>query len=69
MEISKFRVWMRSRPAMCREFYDGYVLVAAKNPDAAIEQAKDRAARTHGHRDWVVERVDILRDQQRDLPP
>jgi hypothetical protein len=57
METSRFRVWMYSRPGLCREFYDGYVMVVAEDKDRAIERAKDR-----GHRDWIVERIEILRD-------
>ena len=62
MQGGKYRVWMRSRPGMGREYDDGYVLVTAETPEAASERAKDRAHRVHGHRDWVVERVDALPD-------
>ncbi len=60
MSSKRYRVWMHSRPAMCREFHDGKVDVAADDEETAIKRAKDRAASVHGHRDWVIERVEIL---------
>lgn len=56
--MREYRVFMHSRPAMGRTFYDGKVDVRADDEDKAIEQAISRAARVHGHRDWKVERVE-----------
>lgn len=57
----KYRVWMRTKPAMCRSFYDGKVDVRADSYDDAVEEAIRRAARVHGHRDFVIEKVEALR--------
>ena len=57
-KMNSYRVWMHSRPAMCRTFYEGKVDVRAENDDEAIEVAISRAAGVHGHRDWKVERVE-----------
>lgn len=56
----KLRVWMHSRPAMGRTFYDGKVDVEADDFDEAREAAISRAARIHGHRDWVVEKIESI---------
>lgn len=56
--MNDYRVWMHSRPAMCRTIYEGKVDVAAESMDEAIEEAISRAARVHGHRDWKIERVE-----------
>ena len=53
-----YRVFMHSRPAMCRTFYDGKVDVRAESDDEAVEIAINRAARVHGHRDWVIEKIE-----------
>ena len=50
---------MCSRPAICREHGHGKVDVADDDTQQAIERAKAQAARVHGHRDWVIERVEI----------
>jgi len=55
-----YRVWMRSRPAMGRTFYDGKVDVWAENDVEAEEEAVARAARVHGHRDWEIDRIERL---------
>lgn len=57
--MTSYRVWMHTKPAMCRTFYDGKVDVVAESADDAIEEAIRRAARTHGHRDFVVKSVEI----------
>lgn len=44
---------------MCREYYHGKVDVVADDEEQAILRAKTEAARVHGHRDWVIERVEI----------
>lgn len=54
----KFRVWMHTKPAMCRTFYDGKVDVVADSADAAVDEAIRRAARVHGHRDFVVDKIE-----------
>ena len=59
MTSTRYRVWMYSRPAMCRTHYHGKVDVIADDEEQAIERAKTKAARVHGHRDWVIERVEI----------
>ena len=59
MRSTRYRVWMYSRPAMCREHDHGKVDVADDDTQQAIERAKAQAARVHGHRDWVIERVEI----------
>ena len=59
MRSTRYRVWMYSRPAMCREHYHGKVDVVADDEEQAIERAKAAAARVHGHCDWVIERVEI----------
>lgn len=53
-----YRVWMHSRAAMCRSYYEGKIDVAAESEDRAVEIAINRAARVHGHRDWVVDRIE-----------
>jgi hypothetical protein len=55
-----YRVHMYSRPAVGRTFYDGVVSVLAENDDDAIQIAIDRAARVHGHYDWVVVKVERI---------
>lgn len=55
----RYRVWMHSRPAVCRTFYDGYVDVVADNYQDAVRWAIDRAARVHGHRDFIVDNVEV----------
>ena len=50
---------MCSRPAIGREHDHGKVDVADDDTQQAIERAKAQAARVHGHRDWVIERVEI----------
>ena len=59
MTNTRYRVWMYSRPAMCRTYYHGKVDVIADDEEQAIERAKTEAARVHDHRDWVIERVEI----------
>ena len=59
MTSTRYRVWMYSRPAMCRTHYHGKVDVIADDEEEAIERAKTEAARVHDHRDWVIERVEI----------
>lgn len=56
----RYRVWMHRKPAMCRTFYDGKVDVYADGYDQAVEEAIRRAARVHGHRDFVVEKVEPI---------
>jgi hypothetical protein len=58
MTMKDYRVWMHSRPAMGREFYEGKVDVRAENDEQAEEYAIQRAARVHGHRDWSVVKVE-----------
>ena len=55
----KYRVWMHTKPAMCRTFYDGKVDVVADSADDAIEEAIRRAARIHGHKEFVIKSVEI----------
>ena len=59
MTSTRYRVWMYSRPAMCRTHYHGKVDVIADDEEQAIERANRQAAQVHGHRDWVIERVEI----------
>ena len=59
MHSTRYRVWMSSRPTICREHYHDKVDVVADDEEPAIERAKTAAARVHGHRDWVIERVEI----------
>lgn len=55
-----YRVWMHSKPAMARTYYRGKVDVhGAPSVEAAVEEAIRRAARVHGHRDWIVEWVEF----------
>ena len=57
--MKRYRVWMHTVPAMCRTFYKGKVDVEADSADAAIESAIWSAARVHGHKDFVVDSVEI----------
>ena len=59
MSRTRHRVWMCSRPAIGREHDHSKVDVADDDTQQAIERAKAQAARVHGHRDWVIERVEI----------
>jgi|GEM_PF-4258832 len=54
----KIKVHMHSRPAMCRTFYDGSVTVEADTFDEARERAIDKVAPVHGHRDWIIEKME-----------
>lgn len=60
MTVNRYRVWMHSRPAIGRTFYDGKVEVIADTVAEAIESAIDNAARVHEHRDWVIERIEVI---------
>jgi len=53
-----YRIHMHSRPAMGRTFYDGHVDVFAEDEDAATQAAIAKAARVHGHRDWIIEAIE-----------
>ena len=55
----RYRVWMHTKPAMCRTFYEGKVDVTADDSESAIDEAIRRAASVHGHRDFVVKSVEI----------
>jgi hypothetical protein len=57
--MNRYRVWMHTKAAMCRTFYDGKVDVTADCPSAAVEEAIRRAARVHGHRDFVVKNIEL----------
>lgn len=59
MTSTRYRVWMYSRPAMCRTYYHGKVDVIADDEEQAIERAKTEAAQVHDHRDWVIVRIEI----------
>lgn len=59
MTSTRYRVWMYSRPAMCRTHYHGKVDVIADDEEQAIERAKTEAAQVHDHRDWVIVRIEI----------
>jgi hypothetical protein len=56
-----YRVHMESRPAIGRTFYDGHVDVHANDEGQAIDEATAKAAKVHGHRDWHVIRVEVVR--------
>lgn len=56
--MTKYRVWMHTKAAMCRTFYDGKVDVIAESANDAIDEAIRRAQRVHGHRDFVVKSVE-----------
>ncbi|MGE3738209.1 MAG: hypothetical protein AB7I59_01725 [Geminicoccaceae bacterium] len=58
MHSTRYRVWMYSRPAMCREHYRGKVDVVTDDQEQATLRAKAQAARVHGHHDWVIERIE-----------
>jgi len=53
--MKDYDVFMQSVPAVGRTFYDGKVSVRAETDDEAIEIAISKAAKVHGHRDWIVE--------------
>ena len=55
----KYRIWMHSRPALGRSFYEGKVDVTADSVEDAIEGAITHSSWTHGHRDWKIERIEI----------
>jgi hypothetical protein len=52
-----YDVYLHSRPAMGREFYEGNVIVEADHPEQAIERAIHKVYLVHGHRDWKVDKV------------
>lgn len=55
----KYRVWMSTKAAMGRTFYDGKVDVEASDAEAAIQEAIRRAALVHGHSDFNVKNVEL----------
>jgi hypothetical protein len=61
----KYRVWLRSSPGMWTR-YSGHVDVNAKNPEEAIERARDKlhaGAFPNRSRDsWSVDKVEIKGD-------
>lgn len=58
--MKKYRVQMHTKAAMGRTFYSGKVDVGADDAEAAINEAIRRAARVHGHRDFIVKSVELV---------
>lgn len=56
----RYRVWMSTKPAMGRAFYEGKVDVYADSYDGAVREAIHQAASVHGHRDFSVKSVETL---------
>lgn len=56
--MRSYEVFMHSKHAMGRTFYAGSVRVRAESEDEAEDRAITKAAAVHGHREWVIERVE-----------
>lgn len=58
MNRYSYRVFMQSRPAMGRTFYEGHSDVFAPNDVVAESLAINKVARVHGHHDWIITKIE-----------
>lgn len=50
----KFRVWVRSLPAIGRTYYAGYVDIDVRSWGDIERAALTKLKFIHGHRDWTI---------------